>query len=65
MVTRLQEVYGELQLLLNILSMRVADVAIVQVGLAICGRRRDETLNQGSLKCHCLHDILVDRHSNV
>ena len=42
MITRLPKVYGELQLLLNILSMRVADVAVVRVGLAMCGRRRDE-----------------------
>ena len=39
---RLPEVYGELQLLLNILSIRVADVAVVRIGLRKCGRRRDK-----------------------
>ena len=28
--------------MMNILSMRVADVAVLRVGLAICGRKRDE-----------------------
>ena len=27
---------------MNILSMKVADVAAVRVGLTMCGRRRDE-----------------------
>ena len=41
-MTRLPEMYGELQLLLKILSMRVADVDIVQVWLTLCGRTRNE-----------------------
>ena len=44
MLARLPEVYGELQLLLNMMSMSVADVAVVQLGLAMCGRRRDECI---------------------
>ena len=34
-MTRLSEVYGDLQLLLNMMSMSVADVAVVQLGLAM------------------------------
>ena len=34
-MTRLSEVYGELQLLLNMMSISVADVAVVQLGLAM------------------------------
>ena len=55
---RLTEVYGELQLLLNILSVRFANVTVVRVGLAICGRRKEEYI-QGNFKCYCLY-ILVD-----
>ena len=43
-MTRLSEVYGDLQLLLNMMSMSVADVAVVQLGLAMYGRRRDECI---------------------
>ena len=59
-MTRLPEVYGELQLLLNMLSMRVADVAVVRVGLAMCGRSRNEYIESRKFECHCLYDILVD-----
>ena len=41
-MTRLPEVHGTLQLLVNILSMMIAAVAKAQPGLVICGRRRDE-----------------------
>ena len=40
----LEEVYGEFQLLLKILSLRIAGVAVVQVGLTMCGRRRDKCI---------------------
>ena len=62
-MTRLPEVYGDLQLLLNILSMRVADAA--GLGWQCVEELGMNTLNQGSLKCHCLYDILVDRHQNL
>ena len=39
---KITKVYGELQLFMNILSMKVADVAAVRVGLTMCGRRRHE-----------------------
>ena len=45
-MTRLPEVCGELQLLLNILSVRVADVAVVRVRLTMCQRRRDEYIEK-------------------
>ena len=41
-MTRLPEVYEELRLLMNILSIRIDDVPVVRFGLAMCGRRRNE-----------------------
>ena len=41
-MARLPEVYGEFQLLLNILSMGVADVAVPRVWLAMSGTIRYE-----------------------
>ena len=40
-MTRLPEVYGELEILVNISSMKVADFAVVRVVLVMNGRRRD------------------------
>ena len=65
-MTRLPELYGEFQLLLNILSMGVADVAVPRVWLAICGKyecyksRKFEMLL--FMKCYYLYGILVDRY---
>lgn len=42
MLTRFPEIKEELQLLVNILSIKVADVDVVHVGLNIYGRRREE-----------------------
>ena len=39
---RLPEVQGELQLLMNILSVRSANPAALQIGVAMCGTRKDE-----------------------
>ena len=52
--------YGELQLLLNILSMRVAVFAVVPVGLLICEEEGMNALNQEVLKCHSVYGVLVD-----
>ena len=41
-MTRLPEAYGKLQLLLNVFPTRVADVDVVRVGQAMCGRGRVE-----------------------
>ena len=41
-MTRLAEMYGGLKLLLNILSVRIADGAAVRAGQARCGRSRYE-----------------------
>ena len=60
MIIRLSEVYGELQLLLNILSMRVAVFAVVPVGLLICEEEGMNALNQEVLKCHSVYGVLVD-----
>ena len=45
-MTRLPEKYGELQLLINILSRRVADIAVVQVGLAMFEIKIDEYIGK-------------------
>ena len=67
-MTRLPELYGEFQLLLNILLMGVTDVAVPQVWLAICGKRRYEYYKSRKfemllfMECYYLYGILVDRH---
>ena len=40
----------ELQLLVNILSVRVADIAVVRIGLEICGRTMDENIESRKLE---------------
>ena len=61
-------VYGVLQLLLNLLSVRVADVAIVQGGgLAMC-ERSDEYIEPRKFEMSLFVwfvFILVDRHLNL
>ena len=60
---------------MNILSMKVADVAAVRVGLTMCGRRRDEHiesmkfemslfvwyLNRSALKSQSKTNVLFSR----
>ena len=41
-MTRLPNRMESCSYFLNILSLRVADLAVVRVGLAMCGRRKDE-----------------------
>ena len=54
MLRRFPETKEELQLLVNILSMRVADDDVVQFGLKMCGRR--STLSQENQKyCYFGH----------
>ena len=42
--------------------MRVADVAVVPVGLLLCEEEGMNALNQEILKCHRVYGILVDQH---
>ena len=44
----------ELQLLVNILSVRVADIAVVRIGLEICGRTMDENIESRKLEISLL-----------
>ena len=44
----------ELQLLVNILSVRVADITVVRIGLEICGRTMDENIESRMLEISLL-----------
>ena len=44
----------ELQLLVNILSVRVADIAVVRIGLGICERTMDENIESRKLEISLL-----------